>query len=440
MIDSAVASTFQTRFVTALPSTGQINTIYFVVSNDGYKEYMWVNGGWELLGTNDIQLENYYTKAQVDANLLSINSDIQDVKDDLATAQSDASYAVAQSTAAVNAAATATATAEQKVTTSPFNGVLYCTESSFNQNKHIAYSDIGVPGSVPVVSTNGDLQLQNTAASKAEFDERYSLSGEAANTVLVSYGVLKDSLAAYTPSDVPTKTSQLTNDSGFITNTANNLLYYYTKSQVDQKFAELPESSASVEFADSTTITVSDTETGAKQFNLKADLVNDIGRSLKAPESTATNLRFVTIPANSTEQGLRGIDTTQSSKYGVNIQDNGTNFSFAVGNPGYDARVSGTTISKKDGENCWTYEFNDIITAVNSMSPASKNAYSIFKFKTGTGVTCGLSSAYVCKGDDCNAGVFTPQDNKVYMACVYKTQIPRTTSWVNLTFIIKVEE
>ena len=36
-----------------------------------------------------------------------------------------------------------------------------------------------------------------------------------------------------TPGTIPTKLSDLTNDVGFITNTANNLTNYYTKSEID---------------------------------------------------------------------------------------------------------------------------------------------------------------------------------------------------------------
>ena len=55
-------------FVTALPSVGQTNTIYFLASSGStaFTEYVWINGGWELLGTVDLDLTDYYTKTEVD--------------------------------------------------------------------------------------------------------------------------------------------------------------------------------------------------------------------------------------------------------------------------------------------------------------------------------------------------------------------------------------
>lgn len=43
------------------------------------------------------------------------------------------------------------------------------------------------------------------------------------------------------PSDIPTQTSQLSNNSGFITKSADNLENYYKKSATDEKFAEKTE-------------------------------------------------------------------------------------------------------------------------------------------------------------------------------------------------------
>ena len=62
---------FSVEIVKFLP-TVDINphTIYFVpmstaIAADSYYEYMYIDGAWELIGTTQIDLSDYYTKAEV---------------------------------------------------------------------------------------------------------------------------------------------------------------------------------------------------------------------------------------------------------------------------------------------------------------------------------------------------------------------------------------
>lgn len=60
--------------VATLPATGVVNKIYLVPkgtpeSQDGYDEFIWVDSKWELVGTINIDLTDYYNKGEVD-NLL----------------------------------------------------------------------------------------------------------------------------------------------------------------------------------------------------------------------------------------------------------------------------------------------------------------------------------------------------------------------------------
>lgn len=62
------------KVVANLPETGVANKIYLLPkgtpeSQDGFDEYIWVNSAWELIGTINIDLSNYYTKGQVDGLL-----------------------------------------------------------------------------------------------------------------------------------------------------------------------------------------------------------------------------------------------------------------------------------------------------------------------------------------------------------------------------------
>ena len=65
--------------VATLPTTGVVNKIYLLPkgtpgSQDGYDEYIWVNNAWELIGSINLDLSNYYNKTEVNG-LLSAKVD-----------------------------------------------------------------------------------------------------------------------------------------------------------------------------------------------------------------------------------------------------------------------------------------------------------------------------------------------------------------------------
>ena len=70
--------TISIEVVDTLPETGEDNKIYLVPktgsTGDVYNEYIWVNNAWELIGSTQVDLANYYTKEQAD-NLLSNKQD-----------------------------------------------------------------------------------------------------------------------------------------------------------------------------------------------------------------------------------------------------------------------------------------------------------------------------------------------------------------------------
>lgn len=54
----------------ALPDTGQERTLYYVrkstpANQNAFDEYMWVNGAWEFIGTNELDLSNYVAQDQM---------------------------------------------------------------------------------------------------------------------------------------------------------------------------------------------------------------------------------------------------------------------------------------------------------------------------------------------------------------------------------------
>jgi hypothetical protein len=72
-VDSMLSSisTLNIEVVSTLPTTGNPTTIYLVSetasTNDAYDEYIYANNKWEKIGTTQVDLSNYYTKAQSDA-------------------------------------------------------------------------------------------------------------------------------------------------------------------------------------------------------------------------------------------------------------------------------------------------------------------------------------------------------------------------------------
>lgn len=57
------------EIVQSLPQTGDAGTIYLVPSSgtapDIYDEYIYVNNSWEKIGTTDIDLSQYWSKAEL---------------------------------------------------------------------------------------------------------------------------------------------------------------------------------------------------------------------------------------------------------------------------------------------------------------------------------------------------------------------------------------
>lgn len=67
---------FNITIVNSLPTTDiKTHTIYFLPispleEDNGYYEYMYIEGQWELIGSTRIDLSNYYTKKEVEQYIL----------------------------------------------------------------------------------------------------------------------------------------------------------------------------------------------------------------------------------------------------------------------------------------------------------------------------------------------------------------------------------
>lgn len=73
---------FSAVIVDSLPETGDTNKLYLVdkksdgTDNNGYDEYLFINGKWEMIGSTDIDLSGYLKTS--DIHILT-NSEITDI-------------------------------------------------------------------------------------------------------------------------------------------------------------------------------------------------------------------------------------------------------------------------------------------------------------------------------------------------------------------------
>ena len=74
----ATISTMTMKIVTALPETDiSTTTIYLIKSGaTSYDEYIYVDGVWAKIGSTEINLEDYYTKEEVDELLNNLVTDV----------------------------------------------------------------------------------------------------------------------------------------------------------------------------------------------------------------------------------------------------------------------------------------------------------------------------------------------------------------------------
>lgn len=72
-----LSANLKREIVDVLPSEGEENIIYMVAkqasaTGNVYDEYMYINGQWELIGSTEVDLSDYYKKGEVDAMVNAI--------------------------------------------------------------------------------------------------------------------------------------------------------------------------------------------------------------------------------------------------------------------------------------------------------------------------------------------------------------------------------
>lgn len=190
--------------VEELPETGESNIIYLVPKtgsdNDYYNEYIYVSDKWELIGSTQIDLTNYYTKEQINAMLNGY----------VPTARTIAGIAL-----------TANITAQQLKTAlgidTPIKEVSGVQVDKTTDNK----LKVTVSSSDGTTTTpfEGSIPLSDLADQTLNSSSERPIANKAVNTALSSQS---------------TRISALEN-AGFITKSVNDLANYYLKSQTYTK-------------------------------------------------------------------------------------------------------------------------------------------------------------------------------------------------------------
>ena len=241
-------SSLKIEVVDALPTTGNSDTIYLLKvrqqGNDIYQEYFWVNNAWELIG--GIDLTDYYTKTEVNA-LLTAKADVSAIPTKTSDLTNDSNFAVDANyvhtdnnytTADKNKLAGIAAGAEVNVqsnwtqtnssaddfiknkpsipakTSDLTNDSGFITTSAIPTKVSAFANDAGYLNGIPDDSV-GLNQLDSTIVNALN---NINNKANTADLAAVAFSGNYNDLA--NKPTIPTKTSDLTNDSGFITSAA----------------------------------------------------------------------------------------------------------------------------------------------------------------------------------------------------------------------------
>ena len=263
------------KVVDQLPvSDIDVNKIYLLpnpagADNNTYIEYMYINGSWEVVGEykSEMSLDNYYTKEQTDEKFLTkveVGNLADYVKNgELDTKVSEAGYVKTE-------ALTTTLTSYAKKTDIP--SVPTKLSELINDSDFITtYTETD-----PVWTSE-----KSNYYTKDEIDGKNYLTEHQSLADYVKAEALTTALTTYAKKvELPTKLSELTNDSGYITTyTETDPVWnleksnYYTKTEIDGK-NYLTEHQSLADYVKTDALTTTLT-TYAKKSEIPTDYVRD---------------------------------------------------------------------------------------------------------------------------------------------------------------------
>lgn len=240
--------TISIQVVDTLPTTGESNIIYLVPKegskDDVYNEYIWVNNTWELIGSTQIDLTgyatedwvntqianfltesqitqlinnslaNYYTQEQVN-NLLNNKADKTEIPTKVSELENDEGY-ISELPVASATQLGGIKVGDNLIITK--DGVLSATGGGTGTSDYNALSN------KPALNTDNSTALEVNAQEE--------ISGTVSLHKVSKTGNYNDLL---NKPNIPSKTSDLTNDSGFIDKSVSNLDNYYNKTETYNK-------------------------------------------------------------------------------------------------------------------------------------------------------------------------------------------------------------
>ena len=206
--------TIDMEIVPAKPEEPKSNVIYLIpngkTGNNIYDEYVYVNDKWELIGSTDIDLSNYYNKAEIDSK---INIELSE-EEKYTDMQTFANNLIGDFTASLNEkqniiadlgdirdGALKGSTALQSVPAE------YITETELNNYHDDTKQDTLIAGE--------NVTIENNVISTTNSGAVDSVNGKTGAVVLNA----DDVGALPTTTKIPTKTSDIENDSGYVKDT-----------------------------------------------------------------------------------------------------------------------------------------------------------------------------------------------------------------------------
>lgn len=276
------------EIVEELPQTGEEGVIYLVPNEDEtYTEYIWIadEERFELIGTTDVDLTNYYTKAQVDALIPTNVSDLTNDAGYITQTTADSTYATQvvvneeiaariQGDADINTTLGTKADKSDTYTKTQVDTALSEKANSADLATVATsgdYDDLTNKPTIPSLDNYYTKAEANTALdskadktdtyTKSQVDTALALKQDASTAFSGDYNDLsnKPDLTVYAESadlatvatsgdyddltnkptipTVPTNVSAFTNDAGYLTQ-HQSLDNYYTKSEVNAELAD----------------------------------------------------------------------------------------------------------------------------------------------------------------------------------------------------------
>lgn len=275
---------FNAEIVTELPTSNiSTTTIYLVAktdteNNDYYDEYLYINNVWEMIGNTKIDLTNYYTKDESislfakQSDLNTTNANVSQNTTNIANRYTKAEvnnlikdFITKEVNNLTNYYTSAQIDAKGYLTSVPSNYVTITDLSSKNyatvnyvDGAFTLISDLrtdltaleetveGLAGSSDLSDRVSTLETnQELIGAEVEEHDLQIIDLQNNKVSVQTWSTLSTNVSTNT-SDIITlkatvknKTSELENDSGFITNTVNNLSNYYTKNATDLRFAKM---------------------------------------------------------------------------------------------------------------------------------------------------------------------------------------------------------